>query len=146
MEIIIERINSENRQKALSLVLTVFMQYEAPDYSEKGIETFVNFVNNKESIDGLEIYGAFNINEIVGVIATRNQGNHIALFFVKGEHHKKGVGRKLFETILEKNTGQKITVNSSPYAVEVYKKLGFVSDSEEKLTDGIRFTPMTYTK
>jgi len=146
MEITIEKINSENREKALSLVLAVFMQYESPDYSEKGIETFVNFVNNKESIDGLEIHGAFTSNEIVGVIATRNQGNHIALFFVNGEHHKKGIGRKLFKTILEKSTGQKITVNSSPYAVEVYKKLGFVSDSEEKLTDGIRFTPMTYTK
>jgi len=60
--------------------------------------------------------------------------------------HQKGIGRKLFEYALEKSTGNKITVNSSPYAVEVYKKLGFVPNSGEQVVDGIRFTPMTYIK
>lgn len=142
----IEQINLENRQKALELVLSVFMQYEAPEYSEQGIKTFKDLINSKESIDGLELYGAFKGEEIVGVIATRNDGNHIALFFVDGKYHRQGIGKKLFETVIKESTEEKITVNSSPYAVEVYKKLGFVSDSDEQLTDGLRYTPMTYLK
>ena len=142
----IKQINLENRQKALGLVLSVFMQYEAPEYSEQGIKTFKDFINSKESIDGLELYGAFKGEEIVGVIATRNDGNHIALFFVDGKYHRQGIGKKLFETVIKESTEEKITVNSSPYAVEIYKKLGFVSDSDEQLTDGLRYTPMTYLK
>jgi len=41
---------------------------------------------------------------------------------------------------------EKITVNSSPYAVKIYEKLGFVPDGNEQMVDGIRFTPMTYMK
>ena len=61
-------------------------------------------------------------------------------------HFGQGIGRELFETILNKSTGEKITVNASPYSVEVYKKLGFVPESDEQIADGMRFTPMTYTK
>ncbi|WMI80012.1 GNAT family N-acetyltransferase [Anaerotignum sp. MB30-C6] len=143
---IFRKVDLENREKALRLVLSVFMQYEAPEYSEQGIKTFTDFINSKECIDGLELHGAFDGEEIVGVIATRNNGKHISLFFVDGRYHRRGIGRKLFETIVKKISGEKITVNSSPYAVEVYKKLGFVPDSDEQLTDGLRYTPMTFIK
>ena len=33
----------------MALVLSVFMRYEMPDYSEQGIQTFRDFINNKES-------------------------------------------------------------------------------------------------
>ena len=142
----IEEIGANGREKALVLVLSVFMQYEAPDYSEQGIQTFKDFIHNQKSIDMLEFYGAYRNHEIAGVIATKNNGNHIALFFVDGKYHRQGIGRKLFETVLLKSTGEKITVNSSPYAVEVYKKLGFVPDRDEQISEGMRFTPMTYMK
>lgn len=142
----IKEISEKDREKALELVLSVFMQYVAPDYSEQGIQAFKDFIHNQESIDMLKIYGAYIDNEIVGVIATKNNGNHVALFFVDGKYHRQGIGRKLFEYILQKSTGEKITVNSSPYAVEFYKKLGFIPDNGEQVVDGIRFTPMTYIK
>ncbi|WP_018306676.1 hypothetical protein [Desulfitobacterium hafniense] len=46
---IIEKISPNNREKAMALVLSVFMRYEMPDYSEQGIQTFRDFINNKES-------------------------------------------------------------------------------------------------
>ncbi|QHI73614.1 GNAT family N-acetyltransferase [Aminipila terrae] len=143
---IIKKISTENRKKALALVLSVFMQYEAPEYSQQGIKTFIDFISNKDSIDGLKMYGAFREKDIVGVIATRNDGNHIALFFVHEIYHGQGIGRKLFETVISESTGEKITVNSSPYAVKIYKKLGFLPDSDEQIADGLRYIPMTYIK
>lgn len=47
----IEAISENDREKALELVLSVFIQYEAPDYSEQGIQTFKDFIYNKELID-----------------------------------------------------------------------------------------------
>ena len=35
-------------------------------------------------------------------------------------------------------------VNSSPYAVDVYHKLGFTDTDKEQMTNGIIYTPMIY--
>lgn len=138
--------NGNERITALSLALSVFMEFEAPDYVEQGINTFKDFVQNKEMTDNLDIYAAIDHGNVVGVIATRNEGNHIALFFVDGKLHRNGIGKKLFQIVLENSTAEKITVNASPYAVEIYRHLGFVELDKEQLTDGIRYIQMVYNK
>ena len=126
------------------MVWKVFLKYEAPFYTEQGINTFHNFISDKEKMNSLVFYGMYEENKIVGVIATRNNGNHIALFFVDGDYHKKGIGKKLFQKVLENSTSNIITVNSSVYAVDVYHKLGFVDTDIEQIDEGIRFTPMKF--
>ncbi len=143
---VIKKLAQSNLDEALELVLNVFMTYEAPDYSEEGINTFKNCIGDREFINNLTVYGAYDHNKILGVIATRNEGNHIALFFVDGKYHRQGIGKKLIKTVIENSTQNKITVHSSPYAVEVYHHLGFSDVTSEQLTDGIRYTPMVYTK
>lgn len=142
----IKKISGTGIKEALELVWKVFLQFEAPDYSEEGINTFREFIDNKWAISGLNFYGAYIEGNIIGVIATRNEGKHISLFFVHSKYHRKGIGRKLFEAILEESTADIITVNSSPYALEVYHKLGFVDVSEELMMKGIRYTPMRFEK
>ena len=39
---------------------------------------------------------------------------------------------------------QVFTVHSSPYAVEVYRHLGFVPTDSEQVTHGLRYTPMIF--
>lgn len=143
---LIKKIGVGGRAEALKLVLDVFMQYEAPDYIQEGIEAFKSFIGDEDSINGLEMYGAYENDIVVGVIATRNNGTHISLFFVDGRYHKQGIGRKLFEKTLSRCTSDTMTVNSSPYAVKVYCKLGFTETNSEQLVDGIRFTPMKHVK
>jgi len=92
------------------------------------------------------MYGAYDSETLLGVIATRNKGNHIALFFVDGKHHRQGIGKTLFQIVLENSTAKEITVNSSPYAVEVYHRLGFVDIAPEETTNEIRYIPMVYSK
>ena len=88
-----------------------------------------------------------DVSLIVGVIEVRNS-NHISLFFVKKEYQNQGVGKKLHELAIEKCKTLKpdvnvIDVHSSPYAVPIYEKLGFVKVSDEQVVNGMRFTPMT---
>lgn len=142
----ITKINHEKRTDALSLALKVFMKYEAPDYSEEGIVTFKNIIENEAHENTLEMYGAYDNEKLVGVIATRKNSTHISLFFVDENYHRKGIGRDLFKEVVKNCFADVITVNSSPYAVEVYHRLGFIDVDSEQVIDGIRFTPMIYTK
>ena len=143
----IRRIDNINVTVAVKLVTDVFMEFEAPDYSNEGVKAFFDTaINNQEFIYNLAIYGAYLNNSLVGVIATRNEGNHIALFFVDGAYHRQGIGRKLFEVVLENSTSDKLTVNSSPYAKDIYHHLGFEETDVEQVVTGIRFIPMTYRK
>ena len=68
---------------------------------------------------------------------------------VKKDYHRRGIARRLFQTVEEicksQNNISKITVNSSPYAIEVYHRLGFVDTDKELTVNGIRFTPMSYS-
>lgn len=146
MEILI--LNKEEIHKALDLVWTVFLEFEAPDYTQQGIEEFKKFVDYKSMMDQfnngeLQFWGCKIAGELTGVIATRNS-THICLLFVKKEFHRRGIGRKLFQTVKEDLKGQPITVNSSPYAIEVYHRLGFMDTDVEQTVNGMRFTPMSY--
>lgn len=143
----IKKVEPEKRDDAVGLIFAVFMEFEAPNYSSEGVETFKKTaVYNEDFLDTLEMYGAYTGDRLIGVIATRNSGNHIALFFVDGNYHRLGVGKKLFQVVVENSTAKEITVNSSPYAVEVYHRLGFVDTNHEQNVQGIKFTPMKFTK
>lgn len=142
LDISIRTLEKKEITEALSLVWSVFKEYEAPDYSDEGIEEFYKSIHDESYLAQLCMYGAFYNHKLVGVIATRSQGTHIALFFVEGKYHRQGIGKKLFQRMLKECHPDKMTVNSSPYAVPVYHKLGFCDVDKEQVVSGLRFTPM----
>lgn len=140
---IIRKIKQEEEiEEALRLVWEVFQEYEAPDYTKEGVEEFYKSIHEKEYLSKLCWHGAFAQKECVGVIATRSEGTHIALFFVKGKYHRQGIGKQLYQRTQMANHSGKMTVNSSPYAVPIYHKLGFKDTDTEQVVNGLRFTPM----
>ena len=144
MDIQIKTLELFQRDDALELVWKVFLKYEAPDYTKEGADEFFKSIHDDEWLNQIKMYGAFDGDRLVGVIATRQEGTHIALFFVDGEYHRKGIGRLLFQRVLEDNKVNYMTVNSSPYAVPVYEKLGFEATDKEQVKNGLKFTPMKY--
>ena len=140
--LVIRKTLEKEMSKALELVWKVFMEYEAPDYTEEGIIEFKKAIDDISWVRARDFYGAYDENNnILGVIATKDL-THIALFFVDGKHHKQGIGRKLFDKVKSLNSGKFFTVNSSPYAHEVYKHLGFVDTDSEQSINGLKFYPM----
>lgn len=139
----IRKLESEEYQEALDLAWSVFLRFEAPEYSKEGIEEFRNSLKNPEFVRKLTFFGAFEKRKLIGVLAMRPP-QHISLFFVKEEYHGRGIGRKLFEGMKQEYGKVEFTVNSSPYAVAIYKKLGFIPTDTEQITNGIRYTPMIY--
>jgi GNAT superfamily N-acetyltransferase len=142
MKLEIKDILADNLADALDLAWEVFLQFEAPEYPAEGVKEFYNSIHNPSYLSQLEVFAAYDGNEMAGVIATRNQGSHIALFFVKSEYQGKGIGRQLFDVVAHRCPANAMTVFSSPYAVPIYHKLGFLDTDTEKTTNGIRYTPM----
>lgn len=151
MEII--RLEKNYIRRALDLVWTVFEEFEAPEYSKEGIEEFRKFILYDSIIEKLEkgelnFWSCIDNDILLGVIATK-EIDHICLLFVRKEYHKQGIARNLFQKVKkicnDYSNIKEITVNSSPYAVEVYHRLGFVDTDKEQTVNGIRFTPMLYS-
>ena len=144
-------IKQEELPKTLDLVRKVFDEFEAPYYSEEGVASFYKFIDIDNILEqytngSLYFYGCFVDDILVGMIAVKDF-IHISLLFVDKQYHKQGIAKNLFDHMIQickgKNPSLKmITVNSSPYAVEVYHKFGFFDISSEQVVDGIRFTPM----
>ncbi|MGM9550670.1 MAG: GNAT family N-acetyltransferase [Clostridia bacterium] len=144
-EIKAKKLSRKEIPCALELVRSVFLEFDAKDYSKEGVQEFMNTLDNNGFVESLKFYGAFEGKEMVGVLAMREK-QHISLFFVKADHHKKGIGRKLFEYMKNDYAIREFTVNSAPYAAEVYLRLGFVDTAAEQITNNIRYIPMKYTE
>lgn len=138
----IKQLINNEKDEGLLFAKKVYIESKDESYSEKGIETFCNFVDNKEITKSFKVYGAFEDNVLKGVIATDKRKRHINLFFVDKSSQAKGIGKKLMSIIIDHNENSFITVNSSRYAVPIYKNLGFIKTEEEKEQDGLKFTPM----
>ena len=147
----IEQLQDESAiSDALELVWQVFIEFEAPDYSDEGVAEFKKFIEPRSIIemildDKLFMWGCFDRNRIVGVIATRPPC-HISLLFVNKRYHRQGIARSMYNTILDfyktNSVYTEMTVNSSPYAIGAYHSLGFEDTNTEQTLNGIRFTPM----
>lgn len=140
----VRELEQEEIENALCLIWKVFLEYEAPDYTREGTDEFYKSIHDEKYLSALCFYGAFVQEELVGVIATRNAGTHIALFFVDGKYHRHGIGKQLFQTVRSKCSSDKITVNSSPYAVPIYHKLHFKDTDTEQSVNSLRFTHMEF--
>jgi GNAT superfamily N-acetyltransferase len=154
-EIVIRRIEGHEVESAMALALEVFMQFEAPEYPPEGVETFKkDIVENREYLEGARqglcpIYGAFDGEKMVALMGMRSSKTHINLVFTKKEYHRKGIARAIFRYLLndilaENPALDALTLNSSPYGLPFYLKIGFVPQGEEQTINGIRFTPMKY--
>ncbi len=141
----IRRIVKSELQEALDLVWRVFLEFEAPDYSQQGVESFKRFIEIEQIQELIErrelkFWGAYKVDQLVGVIVIKLD-SHVSMLFVDPDFHRKGIGSRLFQVAFGEQAG-KITVNASPYAIEFYHRLGFQDKSAEQIVDGIRFTPM----
>jgi GNAT superfamily N-acetyltransferase len=145
------RAHVDDPESITTLIEDVFTKCVAPDYSREGRDFFLGLCSTdklKETIQNgnLIILVAKRNEEIVGTVWVRD-GNHIARFFVKTKHQGNGIGRKLFTSLVRevkmKNTGiDRITVNSSPFAIAAYEALGFEKTDGEKSGNGMRYIPM----
>lgn len=137
-------------QEVCALVIRVFNEFVAHQYSDNGIQEFLKYVEpnclSERCQEGDFVVLARSQGKIVGMIEIV-ENSHISLFYTEGERQGTGIGRELLRKALEicvrdEPTMKGITVNSSPNAVNIYEKLGFYVMEPEQVKNGIRFVPM----
>lgn len=146
-------ISPDDSEKASTLIQRVLHTFNAKDYTDEGITNLMDFTSANLLAELLSrektiATGASDANAtLLGICVIRNW-SHLTLFFVDGAYHGQGLGRKIFELALgecrTKNPElQTMTVNSSLFALDFYKKMGFVAESETpEKHNGVVYIPM----
>lgn len=82
---------------------------------------------------------------VAGVVGVRD-ADHLYHLFVAERFHGRGIAGRLWATAQRQARAQgnpgRFTVNSSPYAVPMYERMGFVATDGPRVQDGIAFLPM----
>ncbi len=134
------------------LVRRVFDQFIRDDYSEEGQQEFARYINweaiaARQSQD-CQLLLAEQGEALIGVLELRDF-RHISMLFVAPEAQRQGIARSLLDRALTLVRRVRpdlagVTVFSSPFAVPVYRKLGFTPTGPETTVHGIRYTPMEH--
>lgn len=117
----IRKLDKTEYDRATSLALEVYIQCGAEDFDEEGLNSFKSFIFSEQLMNELVIYGAFDNENLVGIMGTKNEGKHLSLFFIGKEHHRKGIGKQLFNFAIKHCPVNEMTVNSSTYAIPFIK-------------------------
>lgn len=149
-EILIRKAEMADWEETMAMIWKTFMKFEAADYGAEGTNNFRNFISDPMLrrmflLGSYHMFVATHLNKIVGMVSLRDK-NHISLLFVDEAYHKKGIGRRLIDTIgafsKEEYGKEEITVNAAPYGFGFYRKVGFCSVSPLLTNGGIKYTSM----
>ena len=146
----IEKASIENLQEVSILAKNIYLKYNSNLDSKEGIDNVLMFISIESMklrffMEGSLILVAKDDNDIiVGMLEITNY-EHISLFFVDDKHFKLGIATKLFDEAKNILKSEKYTVRSSDYALEFYKKLGFVKlFNDIQIENGVHFHYMIY--
>ncbi len=149
--IIYRAMKADEEQQVCDLVVRVFTEFVAPLYSPEGVHEFLTYAADPDQLRERLRANRFVLvaelqGRIAGAIEVRNW-DHISLFFIDRKSQRKGIGKDLWRRALDtclanRPALSKITVHSSPNAVEAYRRLGFRAEGPEQTVNGIRFVPM----
>ena len=144
------RRTAESDAETLSALLrSVAARFVVPDFAAGAGERFLA-ETGPEAIVELQRAGGFCFSanagdECVGMIGVRDN-SHIKYLFVAGDWHGRGIGRHLVALAVAEMRANghvgPVTVNSSDFAIEVYRRLGFRPTEPRQERNGIVFTPM----
>lgn len=135
-------------EEASQLIKGVSEIYTRKDFSEEGYEKFQSTVlfegMSKNLTDGFFYWGAYENEQMVGMIAIKRPA-HLFNLFVHQDHQGKGIASKLWEYALSQLNPKQVTVFSSTYAVGLYEKLGFVQSGDKIENNEIICYPMLWS-
>lgn len=140
-------------EKVSKLVRRVFMKFISPEYSAEGVEEYLRFISpealsQRSRKDHFVIVAEEEKCNLIGMLEI-GSCNQVSLLFVAADYQQRGIAKDLMNTAIEKcrvlHPGvTRMSVNASPNALAIYERLGFKIVEEEKIVNGIRFTPMVF--
>ena len=143
----IKKFKRENSREVSDLIIKTFKEFNGEDSTKEGIKFFTEMYK-KENIEekwlkDYVIIAKIN-NKIIGV-GRAKKGGWITHCYVDKEYMGKGIGSNLMnelENWIKLTKDDKILLNSSPSALQFYKKRGYKPAGNKLLYHGIPLYPM----
>ncbi|MFW5771078.1 MAG: GNAT family N-acetyltransferase [Spirochaetota bacterium] len=149
--ITVDEIGTEKVIIAHDMIKRTFAEFVASDLNNAGKASFLHYIKiealtgrikNGESF----ILAAMDDQNVVGVIEV-SEYRYIKLLFVDKNYQGNGIARLLLDEAYRRckadwHDCSELKVNSSLYAFEIYKKLGFEPAGEKQEKDGVVYIPM----
>jgi len=144
----IRKANLSDAKRLSTLALSLKKYYNnnleiSPFFAKKiTVEAFEGYLKNKEAY---EHYVCEEGENIIAYCSLLN-ATHFLYLFVDETYHKKGIANDLIAYAIKGKEHTFYSVNSSLYAVEFYKKLGFVASALVQKHYGMSYQPMIWDK
>lgn len=140
----------EEWSPAMKMIWRTFLKFEGKEYTREGIKNFFDFITD-DDLHAAFLRGEYRMmvaldgETVIGAGSIRSR-NHLSLLFVEEAYHRRGVGSAILMKLcdyLEKEAGERfMSLKAAPYAVDFYRKLGFMVIRPEEEYSGIRVTSM----
>ena len=134
------------------LIKPLAEEYIANEFSPEGVRNLLSSME-PEAIEGYFRSGyryhvAEDDGRLAGVVGVRDN-KHLYHLFVVEDYQGQGLARKLWavakEACLQAGNPGEFTVNSSRFALGMYRKFGFAGSGPLENKDGVVYYPMKYT-
>ena len=137
---------SKDDAKNICKLVTSLSRYYLDEGQSDFPEWFLSTLRVNEFENRLKSAEYYNLvyeveNHIVGYISM-NENGHLYHLFVSEQYQGNGIARQLWNQITRKCKSSKYTVQSSMYAIPVYKAFGFNEAGPAGVKGGIHFQPM----
>ena len=148
-DIIVKHTEAKDWDAAIAVAWITFQQIASQVSSEEAASAFRDGLTSTQLyIEFLQgrypLFCAYSGKKIVGVLALRNMA-HISLLFVRKEFQGRGIGTRLLKECVaycREHGILDLTVNAISTGVPFYLANGFTAFAEERLEQGLRYTPM----
>jgi GNAT superfamily N-acetyltransferase len=131
------------------LIRPLVKKYIACEFSAEGAHNLLLSIDPDAIRGYFEVGYQYHVAEengvLAGVVAVRDN-RHLYHLFVADAFSRQGLARRLWQVAHDAcrdagNVGE-YTVNSSNFAVEMYRKFGFVETGPPETRNGVRYVPM----
>ena len=132
MKIRYKNLNENEYLQALNFSYNEMVSNNQIEDNFKNKTLFVKLNLAKAYEDQLKFYGAYDKEQLVGVIGY--ESDYIPILFVNNKYRNKYIATKLKSYAInyyKNNNIKTIKLESTRYALEFYKKLGFEIDKEK---------------
>ena len=148
----IEQLSVDEVEDISSILTDIFTHDIAGNSTDFGRLDFQHYVEAQNIIAridrGYEVWVGKKLGK-TAAIAELAPPSHVTLLFVGKEFRGTGIGRKLFDFVLNRISiinynlsVVEVTVNSVPASAGFYRHFGFEVNGEEKYREGILNIPM----
>jgi ribosomal protein S18 acetylase RimI-like enzyme len=131
------------------LICGLVEKFVVKEFSTQGRDFLLSTLTAETIKQNLQSGYRYHVAEVDGLLAgvVAVKGNtHLYHLFVAEQFHRRGIAKKLWHhsmnECLANGNSLEFTVNSSAYAVAVYKRLGFVAQAGPQEKNGVVFYPM----